>query len=307
MTLNYLVAVLAAVAMQANPAPASLPQALYEEPPPEPVEVRSPVKPTKVRTDSFGIETSADAVILVDVSSGAVLYGKQAEVAYPVASITKIMTAMVLLDQGYDPEGILTVASQDLESIGRHWYGDAEQLNRGEAFRAMLVQSVNELANAFAREYPGGRAAFVEAMNQKAYTLGLEHTFFTDPSGISPENRASALDVARMFRSAIAYPEIREVTQSGAFTMQTLGGRSVKLDPTNNLLTSYLNQDPYRVVAAKTGSLPEAGYCLGQVTTHPDGQQVISVVLGSDNHFGRFQELKALTAWAFDTFSWNQE
>jgi D-alanyl-D-alanine endopeptidase (penicillin-binding protein 7) len=135
----------------------------------------------------------------------------------------------------------------------------------------------------------------------------LEYTTFVDPSGISPKNVSSALDVARVFRSAIAYPEIREATQSNRFDMRTLAGRLVHLDPTNNLLSSYLNAEPYGIVAGKTGSLPEAGYCLGQVTRHPDGQQVITVVLGSDNHFGRFQEVKALTAWAFDVFSWKDD
>jgi D-alanyl-D-alanine carboxypeptidase len=74
--------------------------------------------------------------------------------------------------------------------------------------------------------------------------------------------------------------------------------------PTNNLLSSYLNQDPYKIIVGKTGSLPEAGYCLGQVTRLPGGHEVIAVVLGSDNHFSRFQDVKALTGWAAETFRW---
>ncbi len=308
MTLNYFIALLAAMAIQANPSSAAIPTELYEEPPPVEIEEpRTPVRPVKVRQDSLGIETTAKSAIVVDVSSGAVLYAKSAEAERPIASLTKLVTAMVLLDAGLDPDDLLTIGEQDLESIGRQWFGPGEQVNREEAFRAMLVQSVNELANAFARAYPGGTGAFVEAMNEKARTLGLEHTTLVDPSGISSRNVSSALDIARIFRSAIAYPEIRDATQSGKFDMLTVGGRSVHLDPTNNLLTSYLNTDPYKIVAGKTGSLPVAGYCLGQVTRHAEGHQIITIVLGSDNHFGRFQELKALTAWAFDVFSWKAE
>jgi D-alanyl-D-alanine endopeptidase (penicillin-binding protein 7) len=306
MTLNYLIALLAAAAIQANPTPAAIPMDLYQEEPSAPIEVRTPVKPVKVRQDSFGIDTSAKSAIIVDVSSGSVLYAKNAEVELPIASITKLVAAMVILDTGLEGEELLFIAVEDLESRGRRWFSAGEQVNRELAFKALLVQSVNELANAFARAHPGGRVGFITTMNEKARTLGLEHAMFVDPNGMSTRNVASALDVARILRSAIAYPEIREVTQSGAFDLNTVAGRNVHLDATNNLLSSYLNDDPYKIIAGKTGSLPEAGYCLGQVTRHPDGQQIITVVLGSDNHFGRFQELKALTAWAFDVFSWNK-
>jgi D-alanyl-D-alanine carboxypeptidase len=115
---------------------------------------------------------------------------------------------------------------------------------------------------------------------------------------------ASALDVARMLRSALAYPEIREATQSAVYLLKTTAGRVIEIEPTNQLLTSYLNKDPYRVILGKTGSLPEAGFCLGMVTRKAEGQQVISVVLGSDTHPSRFQDVKALTAWAFEAFAW---
>lgn len=307
MTLNYFIALLAAASIQANPTAAAIPTDLYDKEPPAAIEMRSPIEPVKVRQDSFGIETTAKSAIVVDVSSGSVLYAKNAEVELPVASITKLISAMVILDNGLNGDGLLAIETGHLESRGRHWFNPGEQVKRDTAFKALLVQSVNELANAFASAHPGGREAFIAAMNEKAHTLGLENAMFVDTNGMSSKNVASALDVARILRSAIAYPEIREATQSGEFDLQTVAGRTVHLDPTNNLLTSYLNVDPYKIIAAKTGSLPEAGYCLSQVTRHPDGQQIITVVLGSDNHFGRFQELKALTAWAFDVFSWDVE
>lgn len=306
MSLNALVALLASAAIHANPSPSAIPASLDVPSVVSRLETAGPAAPVKARGDSFGIATSAKSVIVADAGSGAVLYAKDAEVARPIASLTKLVSAMVLLDAGLNAEGVLPIQSGDIEPIGRHSFNAGESLNRGTAFRAWLAESVNEIANAFADAYPGGREAFVVKMNEKANILGLKQAVFVDPSGISSKNIASATDVARILRSAIAYPEIRDATRSGAFVAQTLEGRQVKIDPTNNLLSSYLNQPPYGIVAGKTGSLPEAGYCLGQVTRHPDGQQVITVVLGSADHFSRFQEVKALTGWAFETYHWSR-
>jgi len=301
MTLNAVIALLAAVVLRANPSPAAIPETIAIESRPA---IPNPPAPKKIREDSFGIATTAQSAIVVDVASGSVLYGKNAEVTRPIASLTKLVSAMVVLDDGLRPDDALLVSAEDIEPIGRHSFNAGETLPRGLAFRAWLVESVNELANAFADSYPGGRSAFVAAMNEKARVLGLTKTVFVDPSGISGKNIASATDVARMLRSAIAYPELREATTAAKFTANTIGGRGVVIDPTNLLLSSYLNKDPYKIVVGKTGSLPEAGYCLGQVTRHPDGNQVISVVLGSTDHFVRFQEVKGLTAWAFEAYQW---
>ena len=305
MTLNSLVAILASIALQANPSPQSIP--LHINPlPMAGVAVARPMKPEKKHFESLGVETTASSAIVVDVGSGSVLYAKSAEVPHPVASLTKLMTAMVILDQGLHGEESLTIAQSDFDPLGRRYVEAAESMKRIDAFRAMLVGSVNELANAFARTSPGGGESFIDAMNAKAKSLGMKGSKFVDSSGIEPKNVASATDIARMLRSAVAYPEIREMTGSVAFDLRTSGGRLVNIKPTNNLLTSYLNKDPYKIMVGKTGSLPEAGYCLGTVTRHPDGQEVIAVVLGSNNHFSRFQEVKSLTSWAFETYAWHK-
>lgn len=303
MTLNGFVALAAALVVQANPSPAALPKQLDIQPVYR-IAVSMPMRPERVRPDSYGVKTTAGSAIVADVSSGAVLYSKKATVARPIASISKVMTAMVLIDAGLKPDELLTVRATHIEAIGSHAFNDGDTVKRGEALRAMLVESSNEIANAFADAYEGGRQAFVDAMNEKARTLGLEQTHFEDPSGISPRNVGSALDVARMLRSALAYSEIRDATQSPAYFLKTTAGRSVKIEPTNQLLDSYLNKDTYRITLGKTGSLPEAGFCLAMVTRKAEGQQVISVVLGSDSHPSRFQDVKALTAWTFEAFAW---
>ena len=301
MSLDSLVAILTALTLQANPSVHAIPTTVNTLP--VAADVAVPAAPVKRRVESLGVATTAKSAIVVDVGSGAVLYAKDAKVERPIASLTKLVTAMVVLDEGLRGEQPMTIQGGDFEAT-RPDLMIGDTLSRREALRAMLSGSVNEIANAFARTSPNGRAAFIEAMNAKAATLGLEHAIFEEPTGINPRNRATAADVARLLRSALAYPDIREMTTQGRYDAKMLSGRTVRIDPTNLLLPSYLNQPPYRIVAGKTGSLPEAGYCLAQATENGEGKQIITVVLGSTDHFVRFQDVKALTSWTFDTYEW---
>lgn len=301
MSLDSLVAILTALALQASPSPHAIPTTVNSLPVAADIVVPQP--PVKRRPESLGVSTAAPSAIVVDVGSGAVLYAKDALVKRPIASLTKLMTTMVMLDQGLRPDETITIQAGDFENA-RPDFAPGDTLTRRDALRAMLTASVNEIANAFARTSPNGREAFVRAMNEKAATLGMTQTTFVGPSGFNPKNQSTAADVARMMRSALAYPEIREITTGGRYDAETLNGHTVRMDPTNLLLSSFLNQPPYRIVAGKTGSLPEAGYCLAQTTQNGDGKQIITVVLDSSDHFVRFQDVKALTAWAFDTYEW---
>jgi len=167
----------------------------------------------------------------------------------------------------------------------------------------MLVGSSNEAAHALARTHGGD--AFLEEMNQKAKSIGLKTAEFYDSSGLNPNNRASAKDIALALRAVLRYPEIKEITKrSRVEVIGRRSGRSYKLNSTNLLLNSQLNNEPFQIIAGKTGSLPEAGFCFAQATMNGDGNQVIAVVLGSDTHYSRFQDVKALTYWAFDNFLW---
>jgi len=301
---SRIIALLTALALQANPVPGAIPSEL--EAGSDAMQTQSiPAAPTKTDPNNVGVNVTAASAIIADVGSGTVLYAKNAKIAHPIASLSKILTAMVVIDTGLHPEDQLTVNQSAVEyGDGSTYIKGGESLPRGIALKVMLSQSVNELANAFADAYPGGRPAFVAAMNAKAKQLGMASASFADPSGLSPHNVASALDVASMLRSASAYPEIRDASQTATFAFQTAQGRNVKTASTNLLISSYLNKDPYSIVVAKTGSLPEAGFCLGQITRGKDGHEVVSVALGSTDHFSRFQDVKALTGWAFDSYKW---
>jgi serine-type D-Ala-D-Ala endopeptidase (penicillin-binding protein 7) len=209
----------------------------------------------------------------------------------------------VVLDQGLRGDELITIDARDfVEARPEFMAGDT--MTREEAFQAMLVGSVNEAANAFARTSEGGRDAFMEAMRLKASVLGLSQTTVEEPSGINPRNQSSAADVARLMRAALGYPEIRAITTQPDVRLTTAAGKQMKIDSTNLLLPTALNQDPYRIIAGKTGSLPEAGYCLVQVTQNAEGKQVIVVGMGSVDHFSRFNDVRALTEWVLGAFTW---
>jgi D-alanyl-D-alanine carboxypeptidase len=262
-----------------------------------------PFPPRKKDPLSFGIDVSARAAVVVDVASGESLFEKDAQKTFPVASLTKLMTAMTFLDQRPTMDEEVMLLEEDNALDGKSLFAPKERFSKRELIHALLIGSSNDAANALART-SGGTEAFVKAMNAKASALRMRRANFVDPSGLNPGNRASALDIALAMREALQYPEIRQATELTAITLKGRAtGKSYAIKSTNLLLGSYLNKGPYRIIAAKTGSLPEAGFCLAQTTKHED-HEVIAVVLGSDNHFSRFQDMKALTSWAFDTFEW---
>ncbi|MFA6429109.1 MAG: serine hydrolase [Patescibacteria group bacterium] len=280
------------------PAVNALPVARYAAPNVQP--------PLKRGTESLGVETTARSAAILDVKSGAFLVEKDANSAYPIASLTKLMTAMVLLDSKTNLQEEVTMDPADLpKEEGKSVFLPTERLTKRDLLRALLVGSVNSAGNAIARSWPEGEEAFIKAMNQKARTLGLRSAVYYDPTGLDARNQASARDVAIILRTALAYPEVRDITKLERVEIKgRSNNRTYVVKNTNLLLDSFLNKPPYRVIAAKTGSLPEAGYCLAQVTRNAEGNEIVAVVLGSDNHFARFQDAKVLTYWTFKNYEW---
>lgn len=285
-------------------------------PRPQPVVIQSlpvaryipgPQPPVKKDFNSFGIETTARAAIVIDVASGEILYEKNAKTAYPIASLTKLATAMTLLDLNLPMDEEVTILKEDDPKEGRAVFPEGERFTRRELLRALLIGSVNIAGETLARS-AGGREAFIASMNAKAQRIGMSQASFRDPTGLNSQNQASAHDVALILRAALSYPDIREITKMERIE---LVGRATEkpylIKSTNLLLNSFLNKAPYDIIAGKTGSLQEAGFCFAQATRNKEGHEIIAVVLGSDNHFSRFQDAKALTYWAFETFAWPKQ
>lgn len=262
--------------------------------------------PVRRPSTAVGVATTGKAAMLMDGKSGAVLFARNSDTAYPIASLTKLMTAMVTLDAQLPMDETLVITKEDEPpaSEGKPVLTGGETLTRHQVLQALLVGSVNTAGNALARTYPGGTGAFIAAMNAKAQEIGLDTAEFHDPTGLNPENVASAQDVAHLLQRALSYEEIREITKHDEAEIKGGSGRVYKIPSTNLLLDSFLNKKPYTIIAAKTGSLPQAGFCFAQATQDAAGNELIAVTLGSNNHFSRYQDVKALTAWGFGAFIW---
>lgn len=262
-----------------------------------------PAAPTKLRAQSLGIGTTSPSVFVADVATGKVLYAKRPHDVQSIASLAKLMTAMVILDANLDLDEPVAIIKSDLKDEWRSVFSEGDVIKRGDLLKALLVGSVNAAGNALART-SFGMEGFVAAMNNKAKKLNLASPVFVDPVGIHPNNRASAADVAALMSLSLSYSEIRKIAALSSVDIRTGGGEAYTVKSTNLLLDSFLNDGSFNIVGAKTGSLPEAGYCMTQVTRDKAGHEIVVASLGSSDHFSRFQDVKALTAWAFDTFSW---
>lgn len=267
-------------------------------------DVVKPSPPVKIKPQSLGVKTSGSSAFVADVGTGTVLYAKDAHRVMPIASLTKLMTAMVFLDQHPDLSKKIVITNADQDALEKPVLFSGETVTLEDTLRAMLVGSVNAAAAAIARTSVG-TDAFVKQMNQKAKDLGLSSPTFVEPTGLDADNRADAADVAAMLSIAAGYPKIREFAKLSQVTVHGFTtNHDYLIKSTNLLLPTYLNKAPYRIVAAKTGSLPEAGYCMAQITSDAQGHEIVAVELGSDNHFSRYQDIKALTTWAFQAYAW---
>lgn len=277
--------------------PASLPIAR------DAVHMQLPSPPTKRRPESLGVGTTSRAAFVADVATGNVLYAKKPHEVMPIASLTKLMTAMVVSDANLKMDEPLTFTEGDMTTESKDVFAPGDTITREDALRALLIGSVNEAGNLLARTTMD-RGAFIKKMNEKAASLRLASPTFVDPTGLSPGNKANAADVAAMLSIAMAYPALRDIASQPSVTVTTAAGKKIFVKSTNLLLGTFLNKSPYTVVGAKTGSLPEVGFNMAQITKNEKGHEVVAVELGSANHFSRYQDVKALTAWAFDVWEW---
>ena len=203
---------------------------------------------------------SANALIL-DAQAGVPIYAKAAHEVSPIASLTKLMTAMVALDAGQPLDELIEVDLGDLDYLkgSRSRLHIGAQLPRREMLRLALMSSENRAASALARHYPGGADAFVAAMNAKSRALGLARTSFDDPTGLSPKNVSTASDLAMLVRAAAEYPLIREYsTTPSAYVEIDPAGRVLGFNNSNRLVAS----SNWEILLQKTGYNREAGRCL---------------------------------------------
>ncbi len=310
--LNSLLAIIAVLSMAPAPEPYMNPMRMYGLNTPvdsgmvlaSNIEERVVQPPQKIDKNNLGILHSGKSAFVADVESAGVLYAHKPHDVYSIASLTKLMTALVVLDLDLDMKERITFVNEDFDRESRSTLRIGDSIPREDVLNALMVGSVNEAGNAFARTSGVTYAEFIELMNKKAEELNLDSLRFTDPTGLDEGNMGSAADVAALLTIAIREPEIREAMQKEFVILTTQTGRQYTINTTNLLMYSYLNKEPYKIIGAKTGSLPTTGYNLAQVTENANGDQVVAVLLGSNNHFARYDDVKALTAWAFDAYFW---
>lgn len=229
--------------------------------------------------DPAKLQLASVAAAVGPLDSDEATYAKNAGEILPIASITKLMTAMVVLDSGQPLNDWVTIVERD-EKAPNNAYSRiriGSQLRRGDLVRIALMSSENRAAYVLSRDYPGGRDAFIEAMNAKAESLGMTNTRFVGSSGLSPGNRSTAADLLKMVRAAYGYEKIREYTTTSYFRARFRKPRySLSYGNTNPLVKG----NRWDVTVSKTGYLREAGRCLVMVT-RIDGEDMAVVLLDS--------------------------
>ena len=233
--------------------------------------------------------------VIVDASDNRHVYAKGADDVTPIASLTKLMTAMVTLDAGLPLDETIAIDMDDLDYLK----GTSSRLRMGtelprrEMLRLALMSSENRAASSLARTYPGGTPAFVSAMNAKAALLGMTHTRYADPTGLSAQNVSTANDLAVLVAAAAEYPQIREFSTTGSHYVEVQPtGKVLGFNNTNNLVKS----SQWDIKLSKTGYIREAGKCLVMLATIASKPFVI-VLLDSAGKYTRLGDAQRVRHW----------
>ena len=237
----------------------------------------------------------AAAAMLYNPGSGEVLWERRGLEPRPIASITKVMTALVLLDQGPDPARDVVVSRRDVRRASTTYLRRGERVTIEELLHLALIASDNVAARILARASGWGTRRFVERMNLKAAALGLDGTRFVEPSGLDERNVSTPYDVARLMAAASEVPAISRIMRKATHRVRT-DRRRVNIRNTNRLLRSR-----HTVQGGKTGYINEAGFCFTAMVEVPDADPIVLVVLGAGSNAGRFDEARRLIEWVSTT------
>ena len=259
--------------------------------------------PVRIANNSLGLKTTAKGIVIIDDQSGEILYGKNSQAVLPIASITKLMTALVFLDANPDWNKQVIITAADRRIGGQIYLLTGDVVTVKNLFNLMLISSTNEAAIALARI--SGISDFAGAMNHKAAELGMNNSNFGDPSGLNPDNRASAEDLTKLAGAAFNRQEIVSAVANKEYAFKIINtGRSINAASTDRLLDSVLNDGDYKIIGAKTGYLSEVSYCLLLKVKKNDGPQLTLALLGAETISDRWQEAKGLVDWVLRNYQW---
>jgi D-alanyl-D-alanine endopeptidase (penicillin-binding protein 7) len=248
----------------------------------------------EIAAKAGALNLKSTSALVLDQSGQRVLYGKNVDWVVPIASITKLMTALVVLDSGLPLDEPITISKEDRDGLKgtRSRLAIGMKVKRDDLLRLALMASENRAAAALAREYPGGTPAFVAAMNRKASELGMWHSRFVDGTGLSNGNVSNAQDLSRLVGAAYQHPLVREYTTDSQYTVQLANGRKMQFSNSNRLVRNA----GWEIGLSKTGYISEAGRCLvmqAQIAATP----VIIVLLDSWGHLTRIADANRIKKW----------
>jgi D-alanyl-D-alanine endopeptidase (penicillin-binding protein 7) len=239
------------------------------------------------------LELKSSVAFVMDQDTNEVLLNKNASAVLPIASITKLMTAVVVNEAKLPLDEVLTISQDDVdtEKGSRSRLTVGTQLSRGEMLHLALMSSENRAASALGRHYPGGLGAFVAAMNAKARSLGMADTRYVEPTGLSSSNQSSAQDLATLVKAAYKVPLIRELSTSPEYQV-AVGSRQLQFHTTNRLVKN----PEWDIGLQKTGYITEAGQCLVMQASMA-GRKLIMVLLDSAGKYSRIGDAERIRKW----------
>lgn len=262
------------------------------------------LRPVQVVKGSFNFsKLSADKVLVVDANSRRIILSKNAQVAHPLASLTKLMTAILVTEQGFAMNRVETVLPEDEVGGARLRVMNGTPLTMRDLFYAMLVGSANNAAHALARITGKPLPAFITAMNTKAQTLGLTSTVFTDTSGIDVGNSSTAQDIAALALTAFDNQKIRSAASTAYYPL-TIDGQTRKMKNTNSLLTDP-NNGLY-VLGGKTGYLLESKWNFVVKMMDARKRPLLVVVLGSASQADSAKDAATVAKWVWSHYQWKK-
>ena len=244
--------------------------------------------------DALALKSSV--ALVIDQDTNEVLFSKNSGAVLPIASITKLMTGLVVSEAKQPLNEVITISQDDIdtEKGSRSRLAVGTQLTRGEMMHLALMSSENRAANALGRHYPGGIAVFVAAMNRKAQSLGMHDTRYVEPTGLSSKNQSSAQDLAVLVKEAYGVPLLRELSTSQE-AMVEVGKRKMQFHTTNGLVRS----PQWDIGLQKTGYISEAGRCL-VMQAQMAGRKLIMVLLDSTGKYSRIGDAERIRKWLRD-------
>jgi D-alanyl-D-alanine carboxypeptidase len=245
---------------------------------------------------------SASSSLVMDGETGDVLWQRGADDRRPIASITKLMSALVFLDSVPDWRTVYKLKKGDIRVGGRSYIYEGEEVTTGDLLHLSLVASDNTAVIALVSSLGLSESQFVDRMNQKAKEIGLSGTTFVDATGLS-NNVSTVKDVVILAKKSLERKNIREAVLKERYEFKTKAGRSVLAESTDDLLTNF-PKNGSSLVGGKTGYTYEAGYCFVGGFVDDGGHRIFAAVLGAPTDYARFHETKKMADWAFANFEW---